>query len=93
MFVTSQEPTSRSLQPYESIPAEQGTFELPEYKFNWVLPNISSSVIKLPIIIITDYTITDHTITDWSYYFSVPKVFLPISTITICFYPELYYYR
>ena len=29
MFVTSQEPTSRGLQPYESIPAEQGAFELP----------------------------------------------------------------
>ena len=29
MFVTSQEPTSRGLHPYESIPAEQGNFELP----------------------------------------------------------------
>ena len=60
-----------------------------------LLPNISSSGIKLPIIIITDYTITDHTITDWSYYFSVliPKVLLPILTITICSYPELYYNR
>ena len=57
-----------------------------------LLPNISSSVIKLPIIIITDYTITDHTATDWSYYFSVliPKVLLPILTITICLYPELF---
>ena len=60
-----------------------------------LLPNISSSVIKLPIMIITDYTITDHTITDWSYYFSVliPKVLLPILTFTICSYPELYYNR
>ena len=29
-----------------------------------LLPNIGSSVIKLPIIIITDYTITDHIITE-----------------------------
>ena len=52
-----------------------------------LLPNISSSVIKLPIIIIADYTITDHTITDRSYYFSVliPNVLLPILTITIFF--------
>ena len=60
-----------------------------------LLPNISYSVIKLPIIIIPDCTITDHTITDWSYYFLVliPKVLLPILTITFCSYPELCYYR
>ena len=60
-----------------------------------LLPNISYSVIKLPIIIIPDCTITDHTITDWSYYFLVliPKVLLPISTMTFCSYPELCYYR
>ena len=58
-------------------------------------PNISSSVIKLPIMIITDYTIPDHTINDWSYYFLVliPKVLLPKLTITIWSYPELYYNR
>ena len=60
-----------------------------------LLPNISSSVIKLPIMIITDYTIPDHTINDWSYYFLVliPNILLPILTITIWSYPELYYNR
>ena len=60
-----------------------------------LLPNISSLVIKLLIIIITDYTITDHTITDWSYYFSVliPKIPLLILTFTFCSDPELCYYR